>query len=180
MDDARSADSADSTAHARFADALVSSGPSPEHPKRMTRFGQLVGSWHVRGRRLDEPTGEWRDRDFTWLVSWVMDGRAIQDLEVVEKDDREQTIAVAVRVYDPTAGIVRVSYFSPALNQYANLVAQGWRDGIRQDGTQNDERPIRWNFSEVSAQSYTFDGWVSDDDGVTWKLVEHLEGERLG
>ena len=62
MDDARSADSTDSTAYARFADALVSSGPSPEHPKRMTRFGQLVGSWHVRGRRLDEPTGEWRDR----------------------------------------------------------------------------------------------------------------------
>jgi hypothetical protein len=166
-------------AHRMFSDALVSSGPSPEHPKRMTRFGQLVGSWHVRGRRLEETTGEWRDRDFTWLVSWVMDGRAIEDLELVDSGKGPETVAVAVRVYDPTAGVVRVSYFSPALNQYANLVAQGWRDGIRQDGTQNDERPIRWNFSNVSEQSYTFDGWVSDDEGATWKLVEHLEGERL-
>jgi len=180
MDEERSTHATSAEAHRRFADALVSSGPSPEHPKRMTRFGQLVGSWHVRGRRLDEATGEWRTRDFTWLVSWVMDGRAIEDLEVVDSGRGPETLAVAVRVLDPTAGVVRVSYFSPALNQYANLVAQGWRDGIRQDGTQNDERPIRWNFSGVSEQSYTFDGWVSNDEGATWELVEHLEGERLG
>ena len=174
MDEERSA-AADRT----FADALISSGPSPEHPKRMTRFGQLVGAWRVRGRRLDQETGEWEDRDFTWLVSWVVDGRAIEDLEVIGSGDQQQTIAVAVRVYDPAAGIVRVSYFSPANNQYANLVAQGWRDGIRQDGTQNDERPIRWNFNGVSERSYTFEGWVSDDEGATWRLVEHLESERL-
>ncbi len=162
-----------------FAESLVSSGPSPEHPKRMRRFGRLVGSWHVVGRRLDEPTGEWEDRDFTWIVSWVMGGRAVEDIEVVDSGDGADTIAIAVRVYDPTAGLVRVSYFSPSNNQFANLVAQGWRDGIRQDGTQNDERPIRWNFSAITGESYVFDGWVSDDDGVTWKLVEHLEGERL-
>lgn len=175
MDEKRNAE-----ARRRFADALVSSGPSPEQPKRMTRFGQLVGSWRVRGRRLDEAAGQWRDREFTWLVSWVMDGRAIQDLEVVDSGEGPQTLAVAIRVYDPMAGVIRVSYFSPVLNLYSNLVAQGWRDGIRQDGTENDERPIRWNFSGVSERSYTFDGWVSNDGGTTWNLVEHLEGERLG
>lgn len=175
MDEERSAET-----QRRFADALVSSGPSPQHPQRMTRFGQLVGCWHVRGRRLDESTGEWRDRDFAWLVSWIMDGRAIEDLEVVGSGGDAETLAVAVRVYDPAAGVVRVSYFSPALNQYANLVAQGWRDGVRQDGTQNDERPIRWNFSDISDGRYAFDGWVSDDGGSTWKLVEHLDGERIG
>lgn len=174
MDEEHSAE-----AHAWFANALISSGPSPEHPNRMTRFGQLVGSWRVRGRRLDETTGDWRERNFTWLVSWALGGRAIEDLELVETDDGAETIAVALRVYDPVGGIVRVSYFSPANNQYANLIAQGWRDGIRQDGTRNDDRPIRWNFSAVTDDTYTFDAWVGDDEGVTWKLVEHLEGERL-
>ncbi|MHA7984897.1 hypothetical protein ACX9R5_03750 [Rathayibacter sp. CAU 1779] len=161
-----------------FAGALISSAVAPEHPNRMTRFGQLVGSWRVVGRRLDED-GAWVDRDFTWLVSWVMGGRAIEDIEVIRTQDGPLTVAVAVRVYDPAAGIVRVSYFSPANNQYANLVAQGWRDGIRQDGTQNDERPIRWNFSAISDDHYEFDGWVSDDEGATWTLVEHLEGTRI-
>ncbi|QDZ15396.1 hypothetical protein [Humibacter ginsenosidimutans] len=163
-----------------FAAALVSEGVAPEHPNRMTRFGQLVGTWRVSGERLDEATGEWTARDFTWIVSWVMEGRAVEDLEVIEVDGQASTVAVAVRVYDPAAGVVRVSYFAPAANQFANLVAQGWRDGLRQDGTQNDERPIRWNFSEITDESYVFDGWVSDDDGATWKLVEHLEGTRLG
>jgi hypothetical protein len=162
-----------------FAEALVSDGVAPEHPNRMTRFGQLVGSWHVTGTRLDESSGDWTERAFTWIVSWVMEGRAIEDLEVVEVDGGASTVAVAVRVYDPAAGVVRVSYFAPVANRFANLVAQGWRDGVRQDGTQNDERPIRWNFSAVTDDSYAFDGWVSDDDGATWKLVEHLDGVRL-
>ena len=162
-----------------FAKALVSEGVAPEHPNRMTRFGQLVGTWRVTGHRIDEGTGERTPRDFTWIVSWVMEGRAVEDLELADIDGQTSTVAVALRVYDPAAGLVRVSYFSPASNQYANLVAQGWRDGIRQDGTQNDERPIRWNFSEITGDSYAFDGWVSDDDGVTWKLVEHLDGVRL-
>ena len=162
-----------------FADALVSAGVAPEHPNRMTRFGQLVGTWQVRGTRLDEATGEWSDRSFTWIVSWVMGGRAIEDLEVIDVDGEPTTIAIAVRVYDPTAGLVRVSYFSPTSNQYANLAAQGWRDGIRQDGTQNDERPIRWNFSSITDDSYEWDAWTSDDDGATWKLVQHLDGVRL-
>jgi hypothetical protein len=165
--------------HKDFADALISAGPSPKHPKRMTRFGQLVGSWKVHGTRLDETTGEWSDRDFTWIVQWVMDGHAIEDLEAVDTADGRVTTAVALRVHDPSAGLVRVSYFSPATNQYANLVAQGWRDGIREDGSQNDGRPIRWNFSSITDESYEWDGWVSDDDGTTWKLVEHLEGVKI-
>ncbi|GAB3394660.1 hypothetical protein GCM10027568_25640 [Humibacter soli] len=163
----------------QFADALISAGPSREHPKRMTRFGQLVGSWTVHGTRLDESTGEWFDRDFTWIVQWVMDGRAVEDLEVVDTAEGPVTAAIALRVHDPAAGLVRVSYFSPTTNQYANLVAQGWRDGIREDGSQNDGRPIRWNFSSITDESYEWDGWVSDDEGASWKLVEHLEGARL-
>jgi hypothetical protein len=114
-----------------FAEALVSDDVAPEHPNRMTRFGQLVGSWHVTGTRLDESSGDWTERAFTWIVSWVMEGRAIEDLEVVEVVGGASTVAVAVRVYDPAAGVVRVSYFAPVANRFANLVAQGWRDGVR-------------------------------------------------
>jgi hypothetical protein len=170
------------TTFSGFADALLADGPDERYAARMSRIGRLVGSWDARGRRLDEESGEWVERSFTWIVSYVLGGRAVQDLEVVPsatRPDEPVTIATALRVYDPVAGITRVSYVSPESNQYCNLVAIGWRDGIRQDGTQNDGRPIRWNFSAITDDSYVWDGWVSNDDGATWELVEHIEGTRI-
>lgn len=165
-----------------FADALITDGPAPGYPARMRRLGQLVGTWQVRGTRLNEDTGEWGDCSFTWIVSHVLDGRGLQDIEVVPSETalgQYETIATALRIYDPVAGVVRVSYFSPVKNRYANLVAIGWRDGVRQDGTQNDGSLVRWNFSSIGPSSYVWDGWVSNDDGSTWEHVEHLEGARV-
>jgi len=165
----------------RLADALIAPGPTPDYPVRMSRFGQLVGSWAVTGRRLDETTGEWQERDFTWIVGFILDGRAVQDVEVIASSTHPsgfETVATAVRVYDPHAGAWRVSYFAPTLGEYCNLVATAWRHGIRQDGTRTDGRAIRWNFTEITDDSYTWECWVSDDDGSTWRLAERNEGTR--
>lgn len=165
-----------------FSVALLNDGPAVQYPARMRRFHQLVGEWDAQGRRLDESTGEWVDRSFIWIVTFVLEGRAIQDIEVAanpSKPAEHQTIATALRVYDPVAGVVRVSYFAPAVNQYSYLIAQGHRDGIRQDGTQNDGRPVRWNFSSITKDTYQWDAWVSNDDGTSWELVQHIDGTRI-
>jgi len=161
-----------------FVRALIAEGP--HHRKRLRNLGKLVGSWRVHGRRLNEETGQWEERDFRYLVSWIFEGRAIQDLEVItDADGQERTVAVAVRVADPQAGIARVSYFAPAANEFANLIASTWKNGVRQDGSRNDGRPIRWNFTDITDDSYTWEGWVSDDEGASWRLVEELRGTRI-
>ncbi|HEY0247926.1 MAG TPA: hypothetical protein VGC45_06655 [Gryllotalpicola sp.] len=166
------------TATEEFVRALIAEGP--HHRKRLRNLGKLVGSWAVRGQRLDETTGEWTEREFTYLVSWIFEGRAIQDLEVIrEPDGTERTAAVALRVADPQAGVARVSYFAPRANEYCNLIASTWRGGVRQDGSRNDGRPIRWNFTEITETSYEWEGWVSDDEGRTWRLTEELHGTRI-
>jgi hypothetical protein len=166
----------------RFAEALTASGPTPDYPVRMSRFGQLVGSWSAKGSRLDEATGEWSEREFTWIAEFILDGRAVQDVEVIASDTHPsgfETVATAVRVYDPHAGVWRVSFFSPTTGEYCNLIATPYRHGIRQDGTRTDGRAIRWNFIGITENSYTWEGWVSDDDGVTWRLIERNEGTRI-
>jgi len=166
----------------RFDEALVAPGPTPEYPGRMRRFGQLVGSWAVKGSRLDEESGEWTHRDFVWIVEFILDGRAVQDVEIVANEANPsgfETVATAVRVYDPLAGAWRVSYFAPTMGEYCHLVATPYRNGLRQDGTRTDGRPIRWNFTSITAETYNWEGWVSADEGATWLLVEHNEATRI-
>jgi len=166
----------------RFDQALVSSDATPEYPERMKRFGRLVGSWNVKGHRLDESTGDWAEREFIWLMELILDGRAVQDVELVARDSHPsgfETVATAIRVYDPFAGVWRVSYFAPVAGEYCHLVASPYRYGIRQDGTRTDGKAIRWNFTSITATSYKWEGWVSSDEGATWLLIEHNEATRI-
>jgi len=165
-----------------FANALIAPGSTPEYPGRMRRFGQLVGSWSTRSSRLDEASGEWSEREFTWIVQFILDGRAVQDVEVVASATHAsgfETIATAIRVYDPNAGAWRVSFVAPTLGEYCHLVATAHRHGLRQDGTGTDGRPIRWNFTSITAETYTWEGWVSNDEGASWLLVARNEAVRI-
>ena len=164
-----------------FVRALVAPGPQSAHPDRMTLFGQLVGTWQVTNRLLDESTGEWSEASLVWTFAYVLDGRAVQDVLVRphgDDPDARTALGTTVRVYDPQLGVWRVNWFGTASGDYCTLVASGHRDGIRQDGTQTDGRPIRWNFSAIAADSFAWDGWVSNDEGATWWLEQHMDVVR--
>jgi hypothetical protein len=165
-----------------FVGALVASGPTSNYPERMRRFGQLVGSWSIASRTLNEHTQEWAEAELTWTFAYVLDGRAVQDvLTGPSRGNPSVTEArgSTIRAYDPVLGVWRVNWFSPASGDYCTLVATGHRDGIRQDGTQTDGRPIRWNFSAITQDSFAWDGWVSNDEGATWWLEQHMDGRRI-
>ncbi len=165
-----------------LAETLIAPGPTSEYPSRMRRFGQLVGSWDAKGSRLNEATGDWTEREFTWVVDYILDGRAVQDIEVEASEAHPSgyaTVATAVRVYDQHAGLWRVSYFAPTTGEYCHLVATPYRTGIRQDGTRTDGKPIRWNFTSITPDAFAWEGWVSDDEGATWRLIERNEAVRV-
>lgn len=167
-----------------FARALVASGPTPEWPQRMRLFGQLVGSWTAQTRLLDETTGAWRESVAEWVFAYTLGGRAVQDVLVARDPVDPESLegrGSTIRVYDAALGAWRVSWFGAAGGEFCTLVATPHRrDGIRQDGTQTDGRPIRWNFSKILADSFEWDGWVSNDEGRTWWLEQHIDATRTG
>jgi hypothetical protein len=107
----------------------------------------------------------------------------VQDVLVARDPERPDDVAAhgsTMRVYDPTLGAWRVSWFGAEAGDFCTLVATPHRrDGIRQDGTQTDGRPIRWNFSNITEESFEWDGWVSDDEGRTWWLEQHIDATRV-
>ncbi|ERK70148.1 hypothetical protein [Leifsonia aquatica] len=171
------------TTDAEFASALIATGPTPVRPQRMHLFGQLVGSWRAECRFLDEESGAWSEFTTDWLFAYTLGGRAVQDVLVAPTaadPSRMESKGTTIRVYDPVLGAWRVSWFGAVAGDFCTLVASGHRDGIRQDGTQTDGRPIRWNFSAITADSFEWDGWVSDDEGRTWWLEQHITATRTG
>jgi hypothetical protein len=166
-----------------FAKALIATGPTPARPQRMRLFGQLVGRWHAECRLLDEESGAWSEFETDWIFAYTLGGRAVQDVLVAPTASDPAVVeskGTTIRVYDPVLGAWRVSWFGAVAGDFCTLVATGHRDGIRQDGTQTDGRPIRWNFSGITDETFAWDGWVSDDEGRTWWLEQHIDARRVG
>ncbi len=95
---------------------------------------------------------------------------------------RQRTRALAgrydVRVYDRHLGAWRVSWFGPVRGDFATLVGRPRDDGVHQDGTGADGRPLRWNFSGIRPDGFRWEGYISDDDGATWRLEQEMQARR--
>jgi len=167
-----------------FADVLPSSERALQLPADADLFGRLVGSWRVRNRYRPSAEAEWVDSEREWTFSWIADGRAIQDVIVgSDRGDEPVVAGTTIRAFDPRLGAWRVNWFGTLHANYGALIARPHgSDGIRQDGlelTPEGDIPIRWNFDNMTADSFTWNGWSSIDSGRTWWLEQHMDASRL-
>ncbi len=159
-----------------FARILVSTDTSPDLPTEHDLFGRFVGTWSVENSLFSEATGEWSHSRLTWSFARILQGRGVQD--VIETESGRQ-IGTTVRTWDAVAGW-RVVWFSPVVPEHCVLAAEALGDdGIRLDGVQSDGRRIRWEFSAITSNSFLWNGWCSNDDGVTWWHEQHMQVTRL-
>ncbi len=161
-------------------DALAAPGPYPAYATKMALFGRLVGSWDIRGRNFDENGTVTRENTGEWHFGWVLEGRVIQD--VIISPPREGRAAgqgslaydTAIRVYDPKTDSWWVTVVAPIYGVTLNLVAREHGEEIRLEGPGPDGRPIRWTFSEFSHQRVRWQGFLTNDDGLTWVRDEEI------
>ena len=100
--------------------------------------------------------------------------------------DAEGTeVGATMQVWDTKSGVWRIT--SSGVNGEATLLTgSAYGDtGIRQEGVERtaanpDGRAIRWNFGEITADSFEWDGWVADAaDGPNWEQEQHLVATRV-
>jgi hypothetical protein len=168
----------------RFETALVASGPDPAIADELDLFGRFVGEWRIRNRWRAGPDAAWNHSESVWLFQWIVGGLGIQDV-IVGRDaaGAPASAGTTVRAYDPTIGAWRVTWFGLRHGNHCTLLARPHgADGIRQDGVESasgGDIPIRWNFSDITADSFAWDGWSSADGGATWWLEQHMDVERV-
>jgi hypothetical protein len=163
-------------------DELAATGPWEEHEKAMDLYGRLVGTWDVVNRYLVEETGEWVTGTVVWTFGWVLAGHTVQDVMWFTGPDRDgyprRDTGSTVRHYNPATESWHIVWFSP-LGRAATLIGRPGPDGgIEQEGVQADGRPIRWRFTDLTESSFRWLGYISEDDGETWRLEQEMLARR--
>lgn len=92
-------------------EALRADGPHPEHREQLMLFGQFVGEW-LLDVSFYEADGSLQRRYLAdWMFSWILRGKAIQDVLVVpSREERVNNPDIPVksgttlRYYDHALG----------------------------------------------------------------------------
>lgn len=166
-------------AGAGLIEALHVSEPASEHQDKLMLFGRFVGSWtiHWTSAASHQATGELH-------FGWVLAGRAIQDIWIVpgrgQPGEGEPPLAfygTTVRFYDPVIDAWRSTWIEPVNHRVRRFIGRPEEDDIVLL-SQEDQPQLRWLFTDIRPDSFTWIGQSSTDGGATWNVDEEMHAAR--
>ncbi|MBP2368319.1 hypothetical protein [Pseudonocardia parietis] len=162
-----------------LAPALHTDGPHPDLAGELALFGRFVGSWRLDWHGSDrQAVGELH-------VGWVLGGRAVQDTWIVpgpgEPGHGVAPLAfhgTTIRFPDPVLGAWRSTWVEPVNGRVRRFVGRptGWGIELLSD---EDDPQLRWTFSEITADFFTWIGSLSTDGGESWQEEERMYATRV-
>ena len=169
----------------RLAEALAADGPHPEHAEALMLFGRLVGEWDFDWVAYDRDGEQSMAERGEWIFGWVLEGRAVQDVWIIPPRGRrgrpgapEGEYGTTIRFYDPHLDVWLVTWHGPVNGARRTFVAQRSGDEIVQEGRTERGYPMRWVFSEIAEDSFSWRSVVSEDGEQTWRLREEMHVRR--
>ncbi|MET3231595.1 UNVERIFIED_ORG: hypothetical protein ABIC54_003795 [Burkholderia sp. 1263] len=150
-------------------------------------YGWLIGSWDMDVVHYRVDLGNARRRGEIHF-GWVLEGRAVQDVWIMpprgERQDgltvNETMYGTTLRVWDPALRAWRVTYLNPRTGQRDELTGRRIGGELVQIGTHADGTPIRWNFTDITRDSFRWTGVALANDGVSWTLEAEFHARRKG
>ena len=163
--------------------ALHVTGPAGEHAAKLMLFGRFVGSWHL------EWTGTGTDGQPATMTGelhfgWVLGGRAVQDVWIVPgRGQRRRGPAAAGLprldhpVLRPAIDAWRSTWIEPVNGQVRRFTGRAYDGGIVLLSDEDDPQ-LRWRFTDITADSFTWRGESSRDGGASWHFDEQMLATR--
>ena len=164
-------------------EALHVDGPSGADPERLQLYGQFVGSWDISwaGIGADGRTVTARGE---LHVGWVLGGRAIQDIWIVPgrdvRGEEQSSLAfhgTAIRFYDPAIEAWRCTWIDPLMGRVRRFIGRDVDGDIVLECSE-DEPQLRWSFTDITRDAFTWRGEISHDGGATFLPDEEMRITR--
>lgn len=161
---------------------LRAHGPHPGYADALHTFGQFVGIWDMDVALFD-PVGKITyHQPCVWMFSWILDGRAIQDVLIGPPrpgaSGKERAMGTTVRYFNEALHRWEITYMSATSRTYIQLAGGERGDSIILEGKDVDGSPLRWTFTEVTADSFHWRGYISSDAGKTWRMEQEMFAHR--
>ncbi len=154
----------------------------PGYEERLRTFGQFIGVWDMDIKLFNEANQIVYHQPGVWMFSWILDGRAIQDVIVgPPKSDPahgERGIGTTIRYYDETTKRWHITFMAATGPIYIHLEGGQKGDAIVLEGKDMDGSALRWMFTEITPGSFHWRGYTSPDNGKTWRLEQEMFAKR--
>ena len=162
--------------------ALEASSPNASLGDQAEVLGRLVGTWDVEYTDFDKD-GKAIHRTGEFIVSWVMDGRALQDLWIVNPSGtrKEREVYTYLHYFEPKSRTWHATFVDPEHGSVAGFTGSATGNDRFVLATHDlGSEETRWSFNDIRPDSVIFRDEASGDGGKTWKLRSEDHMTRRG
>jgi len=160
-------------------DHLTAPGLCSGNTDTALMYRSLIGSWDISAR-WHTPDGGVKEGRGEWHFTWILGGRGVQDV-LFQAGAAPDQFGTTLRCYDPVLDLWHVTWMQPSGGEFVTLTGRKLEDRIVQEGRGTDaSRQERWSFIDIKENTFTWQGEVSRDGGVTWMLEQEMFGVRMG
>ncbi len=159
---------------------LGADGPFPDQEDKLSLFGQFVGDWSGEATFIKDDGSEVPGGRGEVHFAWVLGGRAVQDVWMVEDPKTKEMGAAGttVRFYDPEGDSWQSTWISPRQNTSLTFAGRKVGDEIVLEAVNKRGRLEHWVFYDIADDCFAWRGESSGDGGKTWKTYARYRFRR--
>lgn len=165
-----------------FMTALLAPGPHAQVPPEDQIFSPFLGGWDLAVSWFDKEGRVTKEMQGEWHFSWVLEGRAIQDVWVApsRKFRTEQSelheYGTSVRFFDPAIKAWRSTWIGPMHGLVRTFIARQVGDEVVLETLDGEMQRLRWSFSDITANTFN---WRNDIwDNARWRCQQKFVCKR--
>lgn len=160
--------------------ALKATRPHPALGDQAQVLGRIVGTWDVEYVDFAKD-GTATHRSGEFIVGWIMDGQAIQDLWIVNPSGtrKAREVYTDLHWFDTKTRTWRATFVDPEHGSIARFTGgpQG-NDRYVLETSDLGSKQTRWSFNDIRSDSFVWRDEASNDEGKTWKLQAEYQMKR--